>query len=86
MSKTLQQLAQEAILVQDACNLRGVLRSFHEASLSLGRLPECTGTDWVNTHPIMVLYADKVSSLTHLQNDSAAFGEAYLKCKDLCNG
>jgi hypothetical protein len=82
--KTLKQLAQEALNVQDACNLRGVLRSFHEASVTLGRLPECTGTEWVNTHPIMMLYADKVASLTGMQgDDGSSWGVAYDDCKAL---
>jgi len=80
--KTIKEMAKDALRVQDACNLRGVLGSFHEASLALGRLPECQGTDWVNTHPIMVLYSDKVAELTG--GGSARFvREAFDACREL---
>jgi hypothetical protein len=81
---TLHKLARDAVAVQDACNLRAVLGAAHEASLALGRLPECTGTDWINTHPVMVLYADKIASLTGVQNlGNEAFGRAYAACLDV---
>ena len=83
----LSRLARDAIQVQDACNLRGVLRSFHEASLELGRHPDCTGTDWVNHHSIMVLYADKVITLTQAGfGGGEAFSQAYGECTKLAEG
>jgi hypothetical protein len=77
---------QGAMDVQDACNLSGVLHSWSklvtriwEEARTLGH-----GTDWVNRHPINVLYASKVSSLTgaELISDMSAFSKAYDACKE----
>lgn len=62
----------EAIAVQDACNLAGVVYSFKKAIEILwkhndirriyGEKPN--GTDWVNKHPVCKLYADKIAHLS----------------------
>lgn len=80
--KKLSDLARTAIRVQDACNLRGVLGAAHEASLILGRHPDCTGTQWVNEHPVMVLFSDKIRSLT-LSDDNMKFSSAYVECLNM---
>jgi len=73
-----------AILVQDACNLSGVVHSFSsvmEKIWSTARATGC-GTEWVNNHPIAVMYANKIASLTGQYADaSPAFGRAYDICK-----
>ena len=68
-SMTYQKAGQAALDVQNAVNLSGVVRSFHEAlsavwdeAHNLGK-----GTDWVNQHPISVLFADKIRDLARLQ-------------------
>jgi hypothetical protein len=60
----------EAIKVQDACNLSGVVNSFAKAIARLWRLAYedqkeggGRGTDWVNRHRVSRLYADKIKSL-----------------------
>lgn len=63
-TKNLKQLAQDALNVQDACNLSGVAQGFARAMLDLRALPECTGTDWANRHPVAILWSDKIASLT----------------------
>jgi hypothetical protein len=63
---TLQQAAQQALDVQNACNLSGVLASFKEIvheviwpeARRLGK-----GTEFVNTHPIATLFLSKLTSL-----------------------
>lgn len=59
-------MATEALLVQDACNLSGVAHGFSKAMEQLWDVAreEGKGTDWVNTHPISVVWADKIQSLT----------------------
>ena len=65
MSKTLQELAQEALRVQDACNLWAVVNGFARA---LGHLDELTkGTTERDNHPIARVWADKVNHLTGTQ-------------------
>ena len=64
--QTFEELADWALSVQDAVNLTGVVSSFHRVSMHLRQRLELEGirhTDAVNTHPINVLYADKVATL-----------------------
>jgi hypothetical protein len=77
MSRTLKQLAQESLDVQDACNLSGVLHGAYEAMLSLRKLGVYNAQ-----HPIMQLWADKIAHLTGTQTIGAdvvstAYTEVY---------
>lgn len=75
--RTWEELAKEAIQVQGACNLSGVVHSFSRAVREVRALLESEGkggTDAVNTHPICVLYCSKISSLT---GSDDAFRDAY---------
>lgn len=80
--KTIKELAKEAIAVQDACNLSGVVHSFSRTMTDLREIARAEGwesTDKLNQHPISVLYADKIASLTiHM----SGFSQAYAWCKD----
>lgn len=60
---TLPELARECLEIQDACNMRGLTRRFHEVLCELGQLPESTGSDWIHTHPITRLWMDKLCDL-----------------------
>ena len=65
--RTLRQLAQEALDVQNACNLCGVAQSFARAMIDLhGHCP--AGTDERNTHPITIAWLDKMNSLAGIQS------------------
>lgn len=65
--KTMKELAQEALNVQDACNLSGVVHGFSRAITNLRDLLPRAGTDEINRHPISVLWADKIAHLTYTQ-------------------
>jgi len=60
----------EAVAVQDACNLSGVVKSFatildkvwEEVRANEG------GTVDVNHHPVCILFADKITQLAGIQN------------------
>lgn len=72
---------QDALAVQDACNLSGVVKDFArvvgliwEEARSLGK-----GTDYVNQHPVCVLYIDKLASLARCQDDTGIVFQAYDK-------
>jgi hypothetical protein len=85
MSKTIKQLAQEALDVQNACNLCGVVQSFARAMIDLGE--HTKGTDERNTHPISVLWADKVAHLTGTQSfGNDVVTKAYNVVHDLAGG
>ena len=60
----IQKAASDALSSQNACNLSGVVHAFARACEALWDQPECSGTDWVNGHPISVLFAAQISYLS----------------------
>lgn len=82
MTKSLKDLAAEALAVQDACNLSGVVHGFSRAISNLRETLPNAGTDEINHHPICLLWADKIASLTGTQdlgnsNTMRAYSECY---------
>lgn len=76
---TLQDLAKEAIDVQDACNLSGVVHGFSRAITALReRFPNISTND-LNHHPICLLWSSKIAALTGSENEG--FSQAYSWCK-----
>jgi hypothetical protein len=79
---TIQEAAQTALDVQDACNLSGVLASFKEIVHEV-LWPEARrlgkGTEWVNNHYVVTLFLSKLTDLNHNQD----FSQAYDACKAL---
>jgi len=75
---TMKEAAQMALDVQDACNLSGVVHSFSRVMSFLSDEANRTGkgTDWKNTHPIAVLFADKIASLTN-SGHGTVYSSAY---------
>jgi len=71
---------QDALQVQDACNLSGVVHSWsrvmHRISDDSFNTPGL-GTAWKNYHPINILYACKCADLSGQTVDGAMFGRAY---------
>jgi hypothetical protein len=61
--RELAKLAKEAIDIQNACNLSGVVHAFSRAMRKLWDL-NIGGTDAVNKHPVSLLYSDKITHLT----------------------
>jgi hypothetical protein len=85
MSKTLKQLAQDALNVQNACNLCGVAQAFAQVMIDLGE--HTKGTDERNTHPVAILWADKIAHLTGTQQMGLLdVMRAYDVCNDLAKG
>ena len=73
---------QDAITVQDGVNLSGIVYDFArilpkiwEESNAAGR-----GTAFVNTHPICILFADKIKDMTKRGHDT--YFTAMDKCKN----
>lgn len=76
-------LAKEAIEVQYACNLSGVVHGFSRSISRLRVLLREQGqesTDNVNTHPICRLWADKIADLS---GGPSQFSIAYAEVKKL---
>jgi hypothetical protein len=89
--RTLQDLAKEALQVQDACNLSGVVHGFSRAVTELREILRATGgdlsTDAVNQHPICCMWASKIHDLTRMGlSDGERFHEVYDACEDIANG
>ena len=76
---TIKEAAEMAISVQNACNLSGVVRSFAKITEVLWEEAnkQGKGTDWVNRHPVSVLFSSKINSLTGGDNE---FSKAYKEC------
>ena len=75
-------LSVDALMVQDACNLSGVARSFANAMSEIWDLVQLgdgpSGTEAVNRHPIAILWSSKIVSLTGSgPSDSETFSWAY---------
>lgn len=79
----LKELAEEALDIQSACNLSGVAHAFSRAMNELCKV--VSGTDARNKHPISVLYASKIASLTDCEH-ILAFGDAYNWARDIAEG
>jgi len=90
---TIQEAAQSALLVQNACNLSGVLASFHNIVMEV-LWPEARrlgkGTEYVNSSPICTLFLDKLASLNRSQclcSDSMkSYYSAYAEVEKLARG
>lgn len=69
--RTERELIEEALQVQDACNLSGVVHSFSRAMTDLWEIAreKGEGTHFVNTHRVSVLYADKCRHLSEATPD-----------------
>ncbi len=81
---TLQEAAVLVLELQNASNLSGVLRTFHEVvsdvlwpeARRLGR-----GTEFVARHPIITLFLEKLCSLNGVVTDSNRVHLAYRECR-----
>ena len=86
LERAYERAAEDAIQVQDACNLSGVVQSFakivSEVLWPMAR-EQKQGTDWVNQHPISKLFADKIVDLARVR-EFDEYSKAYEECKKIC--
>ena len=86
MPRTLNELCKEAIGIQGACNLSGVLHSFSRAITDLREVFPTEGTDFFNRHPVCVMFSDKIASLTNTQTGNCVcVSDAYAFCLRMSN-
>jgi hypothetical protein len=85
---TYQELAQQALDVQDACNLSGVVHSFAKAMdvLWAEARERNKGTAWINQHPIVSLFLDKLASLNGSQYNSSVVFRAFDEVRHIAAG
>jgi hypothetical protein len=80
--RTLKELAQEAIDVQDASNVVGVVASYATALQDLSKYVK--GSSEIAKHPINRLWASKIQSLAGMGiGDNDRFGFAHAACQEL---
>lgn len=82
------ELAQQSLDVQDACNLSGVVHAFSRAMTLLWKEADTRGegTEWINQHPIVTLFIDKLASLNRTQGDLSAVLAAYDRVHAIVEG
>lgn len=84
--RTTQELAKEAMQVQDACNILGISKSYAAAMQELwerlreGKQP--VGLQDLQSHPIAVLWGFKLWDM-HDPNSRSTYGDAYAECQRL---
>ena len=86
-NRTMHDLVRNALQVQDACNLSGVVHSFSRDIARLRQLCDKDprfSTTRLNEHPVCVLYASKIASLTGYAYGS--FNDAYEWCRQVQDG
>ncbi len=80
------ELAKDALAVQDACNLSGLVFSLAKVMQALCDHPRNAGTDWRNHHPVLVLWLSKLQSLnTRDTSDVGYFARAYDLCSEVAD-
>lgn len=86
--RTLKQLAQEAIDIQDACNPLGLSKGYAAALTDLREALEAAGqlcdTLAISRHPVNQMWTSKLHDLAGMgwsQQDT--YGRAYEECKKL---
>jgi len=88
---TLQEIAQMAIGCQNACNASGLVHSMSEKIMpslwAEARDGTGRGTDWVNCHPVMILFLNKLSDLAGVFPDASdKFRWAWERCEAYAQG
>ena len=66
----------EAQQIQNACNLSGLIISWARAMETIRVEAQAAnkGTEWINTHPVNVLFAEQAY---HLTGNGALYSESY---------
>ena len=86
---TLKNAAKEAIFVQSACNLSGVVKSFSRVMDCLWDEARKQGkaTEFVNTHPIARLFLEQIAYLNGClmvqDSEESSYSKAYAECERL---
>jgi hypothetical protein len=87
--RTIQELAKEALDVQDASNLRGVLNGFSEAIASLndimGKQDGQCHIDAIHKHPVAKLWAWKIAAMTGTECLCLRATEQYSQALQWCS-
>lgn len=80
---TIQDLAKQAIEIQNACNLSGIVHAFSKA-VTVMRTELKMDTPTCNRHPVTVLFLDKLNSLAGIQPLDTEYMNATSHAMDEC--
>jgi hypothetical protein len=85
---TYEEAARTAIGVQDAVNLSGVAHSLAEAVSAIWDEAHRQGqsTEWVNAHPVVTLFLDKLADLNNVGLQCPQIGQAYDEVRKIAAG
>ena len=77
---------QNALDAQSACNIGGLAHDMTEVISRIREESDCTGTDYVNEHPIVVLYVTQMIwlSMGSISPDPAEGRLSYSRAYTLC--
>ncbi len=82
---TYQQAAQQALDIQDACNLSGVAFAFAKAVQAVcdeSHKLASAGTDWRNTNPVITMHLLKMAEMNGCGSTlDAAYDRAEMECR-----
>jgi hypothetical protein len=82
---TIQEAASDALAVQNASNISGVVNAFARAMMAV--LDDCRanggGTDEARRHPVTVLFMDKLNDMCGRELSQLEYCEAYEKCSKM---
>lgn len=87
-NKAIIQAASDALSVQSAVNLSGVVHAYARAMSAISAAYPDKGTDWRNGHPIAFLFAIAVNHMTQAGGIASMdkYGEASDQCRALRAG
>jgi hypothetical protein len=86
-NRTLAELAREALTIQNASNLSGLVHGWSRSMTRLRELLPNADTRTINYHPVSKMWASKVHELTCMGfSESVAFSEALAACEELAKG
>lgn len=74
-----QQLMDEARGASGACNASGLVHSLSRAMTDLWAIANDRGlgTDWVNRHPVVILYLEQINYLAGFSDDASVAARDY---------
>lgn len=89
-TKDAQKMAQDALDIQDASNIMGVISTLYEFMGRLRAHPDCTGCPWMERNPVLIALVDKVCHLTDVQvtelEPRNTISRAFNLCAELAAG
>lgn len=86
--KDLKKMVEDALMVQDACNLRGISKSYakmiEDLVIVLKELNLPYDTMSIRRHPINILWASKICDLAELEiKENNQIEDAYNFCRNV---